>query len=196
MATSCPKPLEFAKPAGDFFRIRQFMRFELALIRQLEFLELIANRRDMSRAQPIDEERAIQVIRLMLNDAGHQTFHFAADFIAIQIVGLNLYLGVSSHGSANAWNAQTALFVLLLPAAAAKNWVDEYTLSLLRIRVAMNVGHEQPIRQINLVGGQSNAFVLIHQLEHFGDNFSQFRIHAPQRFRRVPQRRVRILNNL
>jgi hypothetical protein len=38
--------------------------------------------------------------------------------------------------------------------------------------------------------------VLVHQLDHFGDDFSQFGINAFQGLRAVPERGVRILNDL
>ena len=62
--------------------------------------------------------------------------------------------------------------------------------------VAFGIGDEQPIRQIDLVGGEADAFVLVHQLEHFGDDLPQLGIDAAERLRAVPQCRVGILDDL
>ena len=43
------------------------------------------------------------------------------------------------------------------------------------------------IRQIDLIGGQPDALLFVHQLEHLGDDFFQFGIHPLQGFRLVPQ---------
>ena len=164
--------------------------------RQLEFFQLIAEGQQAGGAQAIDEQRAVEVIGFVLNNAGHEAIDLAADFIAGQIVRLNLDLGISDHGCANSRDAQAALFVFFLAVTAAEHRVDEHLFEFPGVGVALFVGDEQPIGQIDLVRCQADALVLVHQLDHFIDDFSQFRIDSLQGLRAVPERRVRILNDL
>ena len=84
----------------------------------------------------------------------------------------------------NARNAQAAFLIFVLPAAAAEHRVDEHVLRFLRLALAFGIGHEQPIRQIDLVGGQADALVLVHQLEHLGDDLPQLGIDPLSGFER------------
>ena len=58
------------------------------------------------------------------------------------------------------------------------------------------VGDEQPVGQIDLIRGQADALVLVHQLEHFGDDRSQLGVDSLERLRPVSERRMRILDDL
>ena len=46
-------------------------------------------------------------------------------------------------------------------------------LLILGSRVAGDVEDENAVRQIDLVGGQPDAAVLVHQFEHLGNGFAQ-----------------------
>ena len=61
--------------------------------------------------------------------------------------------------------------------------------------VALDVGDEHAVRQVDLVGGEPHAFVLVHQLEHLGDHPLELGVDALERPRDVPQRGVRVVND-
>ena len=188
--------LELAKAVGDFIDRRQFAGFLLALECEFELFELVSMAGRVRRAEAIDEERTIEVIGFVLSDAGHQAVHFAGDFIALEIVGLNLDAGIPSDRCADAGDAEAAFFVFLKRAAAAEDGVDENGFELLRGRIPFGVGDEQAIRQIDLVGGQADTLVLVHQLEHFVDEFTQLGVDTAQGLGAVAQGGVRILDDL
>src|SRR5262249_21345477 len=111
-------------------------------IRELKFFQRLAYRRFMRRSEPVDEERAIQVIGLVLNDPRHETFDLAHDFVARKIVRLNLDIRVPHDRRTNSRDAQTPLFIFFLPAPAAEHGIDKYVLAFLRIPIAFFIGYE------------------------------------------------------
>jgi hypothetical protein len=109
---------------------------------------------------------------------------------------LDFDLGISDHGCADARDAQATLFVFFLAVAAAENWVDEDLFKFSGVGVALFIGYEESVRQVDLVGRQADAFVFVHQIDHFVDHFSQFGVDSLERLRAVPERRMGILNDL
>ena len=103
---------------------------------------------------------------------------------------------VAGDGRVDAGDAEAAFFVLLLSVAGAEHRVDEHALRFLGLAVALDVRDEQPVGQIDLVGGQADALVLVHQLEHLGDDLAQLGIDPLERLRGVPQRRMGIVDDL
>ena len=80
--------------------------------------------------------------------------------------------------------------------AAAEDRVDEDLFKFRGRGVAFFIGHEQAVGQIDLVGGEADALVLVHQVDHFFDEFSQVGVDAFQRPRAVAERGVRVVNDL
>ena len=150
----------------------------------------------MRGAEAVDEQRAVEVVGFVLDDAGHQSVDFACDFVAVEIVRLNLDRRVARDRCANAGDAEAAFFVLFRPRPPLRTGLMNTPSVSLASAVAFGVGHEQAVRQIDLVGGQADAFVLVHQLEHFGDDLPQLGIDAAERLGAVPQRRMGILDDL
>ena len=101
--------------------------------------------------------------------------------IAVEIVGLDFDRRVADDRRTHLGNAQATFLVLGLSLAFAEHRVDEHELGVLLRRVALRIGHEQPIRQIDLVGRQADALVLVHQLEHLGDDLPQLGVDLLQR---------------
>ena len=93
-----------------------------------------------------------------------------SNLIARQIVRLDANRFVARDGRVDAGNAQAAFLVLMLSTTPTEHGVDEYLLCFLRLALAFDVGHEQSIRQIDLVGREPYAFVRVHQLEHLVDD--------------------------
>ena len=88
------------------------------------------------------------------------------------------------------------LLVLIQSVPATEDRIDEDLFKFGRIAVALFVGYEQPIGQIDLIRREADSLVLVHQLDHLFDDFSQLRVDSLQRLRAMPERWVRIMNNL
>lgn len=187
---------QFAEALGDFLVGWKLTGFLSALECELEFFQLVAMIGSVGGAEAVDEERAVEVVGFVLEDAGQEVAGFEADFVAVEVVGFDLDCGVARDGGADAGDAETAFFVLFEPAAAAKDGVYVDAFGILGVRLAFGVGDEEPIGQIDLVRGQADALVFIHQLEHLGDHFSQFGVHADERLRAVAKGRMGILDDM
>jgi hypothetical protein len=83
-----------------------------------------------------------------------------------------------------------------LAARKAEHGVNEHALGVFGVGRTFRIGDEQPVRQIDLICGQAHAFVLVHEVEHFGDDVAQFGIDAFERLGRVSQRRMGIVDDL
>ena len=163
--------------------------------RQFELVQLVLDRGQLRRAEPVDEQLAVEVIGLVLQDAGHQSLGLGMNEIAIQVVRFDFDRRVADHRRSHVGNAQAPFFVLRLSLAFAEHRVDEHELGIFLCRVALRIGDEQPIRQIDLVRRQADAFVVVHQVEHLGDDLPQLGVDLFQRPGDVPQRRMRILDD-
>ncbi len=164
--------------------------------REFELFELIAEVEGLGGAEAIDEERAIEMVGFVLDDAGHEVGHFAGDFVAVEIVGLDLNRGVARDGGAEAGDAEAAFFVFGEAAAGAEDGIDEDALGFSRVGVAFGVSDEEAVGQVDLVGGETDAFVFVHEVEHFFDELAQLGIDAAEGLRAVAKRRVGVLDDL
>ena len=88
--------------------------------------------------------------------------------------------------------AQAAFFTLDSAMPPADHRIDEHEFLGLG-RIAFEIDNEKTIWQIDLIGGQPNALVLVHQIEHLADDFFKFRIYPAQRFRFMSQGGVRVI---
>ena len=166
------------------------------MVGEFEFFELVADIEQLGRAEAIDEERAIEVVGFVLDDAGHEAVDFAGDFVAVEVVGLDFDFAVASNRRADAGDAEAAFFIFFEAAAGAEDGVDEDAFGIFGVGIAFGVSDEEAVRQIDLVGGEADAFVLVHELEHFVDEFAQVGIDSAQRLRAVAKRGMGILDDL
>ena len=80
------------------------------------------------------------------------------------------------------------------PLPPADHRVEKHVLLPLG-RIAFEIQDEEPIGQIDLIGGQADALLLVHQVEHLADDVLQLAIDAPQRLRLVAQGGMRVFDN-
>jgi len=78
----------------------------------------------------------------------------------------------------------------------ADHGIDEGVFLVLGSRISLDVHHEQPVRQVDLVGRQPDPVVLVHQIEHLPDDLSQLAVNSTEGLRFVPQRGVGVLDDL
>ncbi len=91
------------------------------------------------------------------------------------------------HGGVDFGKAEAAFLGFDVAALLENRGVDQDVLLVLGSRVAGDVDDEKTVRQIDLVGGQPDAIVLVHQFEHLGDGFAQLGIDPLQLPRLVTQ---------
>ncbi len=77
-----------------------------------EAAELVQECQRLERLHPIEEQHAVEMIRLVLHDAGGEPLHAHLQPAPLAIVGAHLDRGRARHLPANAGNAQAAFPVL------------------------------------------------------------------------------------
>ena len=190
-----PQQFELAPPRCDRFVAGHFAGLAAALEIELELVQLVLDRRQLRRAKPVDEQLAVEVVGLVLQDAGHVAFDVGLDFVALEVVRLDVDRLFAHDWSSHFGDAQAAFLVFDLSPALAEHRIDEHELGIFLRGSPSSIGHEQSVRQIDLIRRQPDAFVRVHQLEHLGDDLSQLGVDLLDRPRQVPQRRMRILDD-
>ena len=97
-------------------------------------------------------------------------------------------------GAIDFWKTQAAFLGLDGSAPLADHGIEKHELLPL-LGIALGIEDEESIGQIDLVGGQSDAFLRVHQVEHGADGLLHLAIDAAQRFRLVSQGGMRILED-
>src|SRR5579883_1106689 len=192
-----------------FHRLRSFFQDAFQLLRRgylafllftlevvLEFLELVPAGQAADGAHLVNEQNAVEMIDFVLPQPCFQIADAFVDDFATQVVRLH----ADGLGPANlleqAGEAQAALFALDRTLALQNDGIEQHFLLIALLRIAGRIEHDDAIGQEDLVGGQAETLVFIHQFEHPPSIQVDLLIDGRQRLGRMTQRRMRIIDNL
>ena len=144
--------------------------------------------------ETVDEQHAVEVVVFVLGRAGHKLVELVVNLLPGEIVSGNDDLFRPFHRGVDFGEAQAAFLGLDGPAPLDDHRIEKDIL-LARLRIAPGIEDEEPVRQIDLVGGQPDALLRVHQVEHLADGALQLAVDAAQRFRLVAQGGVRVLDD-
>lgn len=144
----------------------------------------------------VDEEHTIEVIVLVLNDAGGEIFELHFELATGQIEGVDDEFGGASYGAMDFRQTQAAFFVVFAAFFTSDAGVDENELLIFLIGVALRVDHKQSIGQPDLIGSQPHTASGVHELEHLLDDIADFGVDAHEFAGFASQCRVRMGNDL
>ena len=109
--------------------------------------------------QPVDEQHAVEVVVFVLDRPGEQPVELVVHLLAVQIVGRDDDLLRPLHRGEDFGKAQAAFLGLDGAAPLDDDRIEEDVLLALG-RVAFGIDDEEPIGQIDLIGGQADALLL------------------------------------
>src|SRR5258705_7729588 len=133
------------------------------------FLE---ERQRIHRLHPIEEQHAVEVIRLVLRDARGESLERQLDGAAVAIERADHDLRVAGNHPADIRDAQAAFPSLFNRRAVGKDLgVDDDGRLALRVGVLVQQCDEQAQPFVHLRRGEADAVLLVHRVDHVVDQF-------------------------
>ena len=130
--------------------------------------ELLAKQEPLGRAEPVHEEEAVQMIHLVLEDAGEQTFAFDLQGAAVPVDPPQQDAARAPDVLPEVRDGEAALLEEDLPLGLDELGI-EHDQELGRIPILGGIGDEETVRTAHLIGGQPQARRRVHRLHHLVD---------------------------
>ena len=132
------------------------------------------------------------MVGFVLNDASLKPFPTVGLQLALQVDRLELDFFGALDRNVKLGEAEAALVAVLATFALANRRVNEDVFLFLDVRVARLIENDELVRQLDLVRGESDAFELVHQLEHLGDDVAKALVDLAERLAAIGKDRMRI----
>jgi len=125
----------------------------------------------------VDEQDALQVVVLVLDDTAGETFELELELVAVDVLGLDFALVGALDLGVDAREGQASLLVDALVAKAVDDGrVDQRELLGFVVFLACGVDDQDALADADLGGGQADALGLVHPAIHRVDDGGQARI--------------------
>lgn len=158
-------------------------------------VELASHLERRGFGKTVGKEATIEVVKLMLHDAGHEAIEIQAYWLAVERPGVNDDLRGPPHVHPYTRQAQATFFLNSGAARPAQYWIDKDM--LFPVAASPGTVHDKkPVWQRHLIRSEANAFGLIHDLEHLLDRVGDRVVKPSERLGWSKQRRMRILDEV
>ena len=100
------------------------------------------------------------MICFVLHNSREQPLQFPRKCFTRQIIGFYRNFFFPHNRAANSRDAQATLLTFCLTLARTYHRVDEHMLRLFVADITCRIGNKEPVRKVDLVGGETDALVL------------------------------------
>ena len=146
-------------------------------------------------AHAVKEHHSVQMIVLVHQDPRKEVFDSSLNRVARQIIGTDTNRFRPFHFTVHTRQAETSFPHRFGAFGKLQFGVDQDEFFAFAANSTF-VGHKHSDRQVDLVGGQSDPFMLVHQIEHLCGKISQLLVDPSDRLALKTQRRMRVVDDL
>ena len=177
---------------GELFRRRLEAAFVFPFVKRPHFVERGPSFELRRRRRLIDEATPVQVVGFVLNNARLKPFPAVGLESPLQVDRLELDFVGAFDRNVKLGEAEAAFVAVLAALALANRRVDKDLFLFLNIPIARLIEDDELVRQLDLVRREPDAFELVHQLEHLGDNVAKALVDLAERLAAIGKDRMRI----
>src|SRR3989442_3381260 len=134
------------------------------LLGEAVLLDLLLDAIARHGREVVDEDHAVQVIHLVLDDASEETLGLEVDGLAVVVGGMDGDPLAALDVPEDAGQRETSLLIGHGSASTRDDGIDEGARAALAV-----VHHEQAIGDAHLWRGEADADLVVHRLDHVAD---------------------------
>ena len=120
--------------------------------------------------ESLNKQRAFEVVKLVLKEAGFEFIGFERHFVAIHVAAHDVYDFGTGDLPGQAGNRKATFFEDPLAARLHDLWVHN------RLRAHADIPHEEALLHTDLRRGKTDTRCLIHRFEHVVDETDEFSV--------------------
>jgi hypothetical protein len=170
-------------------------RTELPVAQLYAFFDLALDHLALERAQVLNEQIAVKVLRLVRHAARFEVHNVEREGFAVYVLRAHDDPLGPRHLKVYSRKTQTALIAYLLALFGFDNRVYERDLARL-LAAGAAIHHEQPFEYSYLRGGKPYAVCAVHGLEHIVYHLAQTGVELGNLFGAFGKRRIAIFDYL